>query len=172
MASNTFTKTYILERIEARKASLKRQIDASSKILNEFNEGQKTKIGEWLTETDAWIVQVKDAMKAADRAFTLSSTPLEAAKSTTALAKLIMGGRYNTPPQIAQQRGNPYFGNGPIDTATKTLEAAEKELDALEHTHIYLTATPVEEFSLTGIKQLGLLDAIKFNLADAKAAGK
>jgi len=172
MASNTFTKTYILERIEARKASLKRQIDASSKILDEFNEGQKTKIGEWLTETDAWIVQVKDEMKKADRAFVLSSTPLEAAKATTALAKLIINGRYNTPPQVAVRREGQYFNNSPIDAAAKTLAAAEKELDALEHTHIYLTATPVEEFSLTGIKQLGLLDAIKFNLADAKAAGK
>jgi hypothetical protein len=150
---NTFPKAYVKARIEARKASLESQIKAANLVLEAWWKSR-------VLEMDAVIEA---------RAIQMAGLNQNWTKVQALYAKA------NTPKQKYQaltgQKGYFYFTSIPnqsnddaADRASVTVERCERELALLTHTLAYFEEAPVEEYTITGLKQLGLLEAVKFSM--------
>lgn len=171
MSTRTFPKSYLLERIDARIASLDRQdaVDAPAVALNRA-AADSGALG-WLRGLPDVLNSIaRDAKK---RLATLDSfTPGDHGSQIREAAKAIET-------RLGQVERDPYPRPGWGTQAASDREAANnaerrigerrRERDALTHTRAYLTDTPIEEFSTTMLGRLGLLDAVKFNLDEARA---
>lgn len=165
MTSN-YPKTYVLERIGARRVSLQ----AKQKTENETIAAAENTITDYYAEE---LPELTNRVKELLHFATKSKLTGEMAKDQQVIARIR---------DEAQKIGNPPYrmrhNERPSDTAARDRVAAlnrlkdiTHELDALEHTEAYLRGTPVDEFSLTSLKRLGLIEAIKFNLDDAMKGG-
>ncbi|WIA96450.1 hypothetical protein [Curtobacterium sp. MCBA15_004] len=165
MTSN-YPKSYVLDRIGARRVSLQ----AKQKIETATIAAAEKVITDDYAETLPELTnRIKDLLAFANKSKLTGEMP----KDQQVIARIR---------EEAQKIGNPPYrmrhNERPADVAQRDRTAAKsrladitRELDALEHTEAYLRGTPVDEFSLTSLKRLGLLEAIKFNLDDAMKAG-
>lgn len=162
--SNAFPKSYIIERIAARKASLQSKVDAGAKAASDWDEFAREKLILQLDQMVEKAAKTLDKAKESAKASRdLHSDDLyhavQQAGTTPSISpfpSVNMGGVYGY--RDYEQKYN----------AMRKLRdegnAAERELDKLEHAEAYFVETPVDEFTITGLKQLGLLDAVKFDL--------
>lgn len=172
MPTNAFPKSYIIERIAARKASLQSKVDAGTKAAADWEIIARPKLLESLQAAAESAKKTADlAAKRAKEAKTadwdaeqirIFIGQSEERRSTRDTFPTIQGGstwgfrEYET--KLAEHRKLFEAGN-----------AAQRELDKLEHAEAYFVETPVDEFTITGLKQLGLLDAVKFDLGAGQA---
>lgn len=156
MATTNYPKSYILERIAARRASIESKRTTDTAIVAREQGGVREKQQAYLEEIQA---------KAQERIDAVLHTELgdDVDRNYRVLSNI--GNIY------LSTRGIPSLGQQGTQASAR-LQQYARELDALDHTEAYLKGTPVEEFSLTSLKRLGLMEAIKFNLDEALSQKK
>ncbi|WP_284761542.1 hypothetical protein [Curtobacterium sp. MEB011] len=165
MTSN-YPKSYVLERIGARRVSLQAKQRAETATIAAAEKVITDEYAETLPELTN---RIKELLAFANK----SKLTGEMSKDQQVIARIR---------DESLKIGNPPYrmrhNERPGDMAARDRVAAlsrlkdiNRELDALEHTEAYLRGTPVDEFSLTSLKRLGLIEAIKFNLDDAMKSG-
>lgn len=160
--TTTYPKQYVLDRIAARKASLE--------SAQREEEGEAIALAEELDKArDVWAEKFRADLDQARTLLILNEADAKKAQ------------------EMAKNAGGPLPGHHPIgftgenDTPEQALTRRKRnhervsqharraaELDAIDHVTAYLQGTPVDEFTLTQLKTLGLLDFVKFDLARAK----
>lgn len=160
---SNYPKSYVLERIEARRSSLAaRQREIESEAIG-FAEEMEGALEIWTNNfhsdlhraLEVNIFNAEDAQRAEDLA-TGAGGPLPGfAPTPYAHDNLTREQRLTLSKREADRRDQEYDRNA-------------KELDAIDHVKAYLEGTPVDEFSLTQLRTLNLLDFVKFNLTRAK----
>lgn len=162
--ANTYPKQYILHRIGARKVSL----EAAQREA----EGEAIEVAELINDQlDNWMDTVNDLLYQARSVRVLN---VEDARRKVALAKQAIETRIPGEGSVGFYPEND-TPEGALTRRARAVHLAEAgvqrraaELDAIEHVTAYLQGTPVEEFTLSQLRTLGLLDFVKFNLARAK----
>lgn len=165
MATTLYPKSYIMERMAARRVSIESRRDADTKIVADYKSTQVHRQKVWFETSISKITAALDEY-----------------------GQVVLGDNYDTNKKIIgslnsdiQAAGDnfprtyqPYGYQNGSPSADQIASAAEErlreyavELDALDHTEAYLRDTPVDEFSLTSLKRLGLLEAVRFTLDDA-----
>jgi hypothetical protein len=163
MATTNFTKDYILKRIDIRIVVLKRVL-ATAQADAEWVEEERIK------PLQNWARAILESRQSVDEV--LWEIAEGENRDRAHLREL-----YRRALGLAPS-GNPGLGwdwerrQPQVDkiASAKRIPALEEELDRLEHARIYLEGTPVDSFSLTGLKQLGLLEAIKFDIRTEKVS--
>lgn len=156
MATTNYPKSYILERIAARRVSIesKRTADTNLVAVNRDTVIEQQQV--FLDELKAKVEEKTQSILNAK----LSDDPDRNLNLLNSMSSIYL-----------TTRGVPRWDNK-ITAANTRLRQYDHELDALDHTEAYLKGTPVEEFSLTSLQRLGLMEAIKFNLDDALSPKK
>lgn len=156
MATTNYPKSYILERIAARRASIESKHTTDTAIVAREQAGVLEKQQTYLDEIKA---KARDAIQT--------------------ILDLEVGDDVQRNYRALNSVSSIYFSNRGVPTlsqagaqASARLDKYAHELDALDHTEAYLKGTPVEEFSLTSLQRLGLMEAIKFNLDEALSTKK
>jgi hypothetical protein len=162
MPNTAYPKTYVLDRIGARRVSLQAKQTSEEAAIA---AAEKTITDEYAEKLPELTGRIKELLAFA----TKSKLTGDMAKDQQIIARIRdeAGKIGSTPYRLRHDER-------PADTAARDRVAARsrladitRELDALEHTEAYLRGTPVDEFSLTSLKRLGLIEAIKFNLDEA-----
>lgn len=175
----TYPKSYILERIDARLNTIKRLHAEHTALIEKYRVEHHKALNEYCDEMQVWTnrlanVTLPDLVKKAhQRAATKNSLSLEEMEA--------LAGWFEKATEDVPKRPNDFRRTGAYHYRASDKEKAiyransdrkllDKEEDDLQHARAHLVGTPVEEFSLTGLRQLGLLEVIKFNLG--KETGK
>lgn len=159
--TDKFTKDYVLLRIEARKAALELKIAEAEKVVETADKVQMQNIVAWRNQQMALLNEATKAGTAADK--TIGATPSEVQQNTLpfrdALGRISQHGM----PYLTQANDSRY-GSAPASLAKSNADEWGKELVLLIHAEEYFKESPVTEYSIAGLKQLGLLNAVKFDI--------
>jgi hypothetical protein len=169
--STSFPKSYILERIDARLASQRSRIPDLEKVVQD--EADRARSVE-----AAWVGGLPMTLRAAATAIgrLKLDTPEAIRKATEQTVDILRQLELTDP----GRRSIPFSDKGEkrreqlrkVENAKTALHIIRDEETSLEHARAYLVDTPVDEFSWTALKALGLLDAVKFDLGEAIAQSK
>lgn len=159
--TDKFTKDYVLLRIEARKAALDLKIAEAEAVIEKADIIQMANIENWRA---GQITLLGQALAIADVAITKGGdTPREVQTNTLpfrdALGKISQHGM----PFLTQSNDSRY-GSTPASLAKANADEWHKELVLLIHAEEYFKESPVTEYSIAGLRQLGLLNAVKFDI--------
>ena len=159
--TDKFTKDYVLLRIEARKAALALKIAESEAVVAKADVIAMSNIENWREEQ---MVLLDAAIDAGAKARALGgSEPRDVQQNTLkfrdALGKISQHGM----PFLTQSNDSRY-GSTPASLAKANADEWRKELVLLIHAEEYFKESPVTEYSIAGLKQLGLLNAVKFDI--------
>lgn len=179
MATTTYPKKYILERIAARKGSLERKLKEAGAFFDELERGSEeaidnnaSEILERIYHVEKLAKKVRNVVGSSDRK-ELMRLYRDMMSSANTLASSKGGDEF----ELVFERDQIARGIGYNDPrrekafeAKKTLERVPGEIAGIEHVEAYLTETPVDEFTLTALKQLGLLEVIRFDLTSTQEA--
>jgi hypothetical protein len=168
--SDKFTKDYIEERIAARRGALTIKIGAAKEKVAAANEARGKVILDWYEKSVKAVNSAVTARIAADKELVNAKTPEEKYR---AVAKYAQGldkiDRY-MPHLIQPARGydqktmNRLEKNDPTRLALE-IRLWENELEQLDHVSVYFKEAPVTEFTVSSLRSLGLLEAVKFSIA-------
>jgi hypothetical protein len=164
----TFSKAYVIERIEARQATLDLKIAEAKTHVAEVTALYDSKVEEvFRANLDAISVGLDKGKKLAKK-FDSATDPVERREIADSLRKAIQLTEIPSAKGYVQ-RHHPgeYAGMTERDrVAAEISDSAEwrRESIALTHVLAYLREVPLEEFTLTALGKLGLVDAIKFTL--------
>lgn len=161
--STTYPKSYVVERVEARAASIQAKLRANEARDIELSEDIDNALQGWTKQFDADLFAARSVVV----------INLEDARRAQELAKQA-GGRLPGEEPVSVWEENPNREQQltrrkrqAVDRERET-RALQAELDAIDHVKAYLQGTPVDEFTLTQLKTLGLLEFVKFDLTRAK----
>lgn len=174
----TMTGTYVIQRIEARMASLRSKIDEANTRLNNYARDQSSAVDSAFSKnldilTVAYAesqeinrqyddendmqkrrVLAQKMYRLADGMVALPTTPTPHNYFVNWNGRPTVPGTLNAEQQIAQDQYDIVQWQG--------------ELLTLDHTLAYLRESPVEEYSITSLQKLGLMDAVKFSIPTGK----
>lgn len=169
-----FPRSYIMERIEARIGTIQRTRGTAQRMADELIVRRAVIRASELAAKATYDIEVARAdTRYADR-LSRATTPEAVADAVLRHQDTIRG--LGPEPKVEKTNrvlaGDPEgwsvgYGDAEASEVKQQLrlEAEERKEEAdLAHALTYLKETPVDTFSLTGLKQLGLLDAIKFRL--------
>ncbi len=153
----TFTQDYVLKRIDARTGSIEMRIAALQPELAKVDAAVAVKAGKWAEK----IVKHAEAAKEAGLEIVKQGTlpTKEQIARTNSLASLLHPTYEDWSDREARQ------------TIEQEIKQLRREAGLLIHARAYLVESPVEEYSITALQKLGLLDAIKFNLTRVQDRG-
>lgn len=161
--TDKFTRKYVADRIEARLGKLKIIEANSQRTIDEWKQEQLAQLDAIFSKNIATFDSVSASVKSAQKAYAKATTWEEKAR---ALAKF-ENPTFTGAPGIRAYQSNPNWGNNSAESAAKhNLQEARSERVKLEHALIYLNDMPADEFTLTGLKNLGLLAVLKFDIND------
>jgi hypothetical protein len=148
----TFSQDYIVARIEARVASLRGRVKEAGKTIEKLREREVEKRREYLmqmcTEADTWASRLDEL-----NSETEPSELLELSEQFSAWAS-----------KAREKPGLDYHSRIQLEELVRENDRFESELDLLEHAYAYLKESTIEEYSITSLRSLGLLDIVKFAL--------
>lgn len=159
---NTMTKSYIQQRITARKASLVSKIAAAQKLVDAWWDNIDDSLQLLLDERVKYANDLARSVKQGHEKFDKAKNVRE---RYAALQSMKQGG-WTTLPSIPSG-SNTYYAND-LAKAIAELESAQRELALLEHAEAYLSESPMEDYSITALTKLGLIEAVKFSLVDTQ----
>lgn len=162
--TTTYPKQYVLDRIAARRASLEAaQREAEAEAIG-IAEEISAALTNWEDEVDTLLHQARsiNVLNVDDAKRKLSIAKRASEMRVPGEGPLGRRGEQETPEQALSRRA--YDAR----LAEPAVQRRAAELDAIDHVTAYLQGTPVDEFTLTQLKTLGLLDFVKFDLARAK----
>jgi len=161
---NTMTKQYILDRIAARKASLTSTITTNQKIVDDWWYQADASIVKTLeariNKLETYVVMGKAAVKGVEKAKTVR----EKWKAVSEFQISQYGAGWPDLIGLPQADRASYSGTDPVNIAMHKLESAKKELSLLEHAEAYLKESPMNDYSITALSKLGLIEAVKFSV--------
>lgn len=169
--SDKFPKQYVLDRIAAREGSLTLKIDSDERLIEAWKKSKITNLDARFEKTRAEIHNAVATLKDVEKAYAKAQDFDQKKQALKALSPL----------SISDPARELYWetNSEKVPGDTRSLSAIQhsvaemrKEMVALAHARIHLTEMPVTEFSLSSLKSLGLLSALKFDLAEAVAAQK
>ena len=179
-AGTLFPKSYVVERIEARIASIKARRGEAARRSKALNRQATKAIQAYAKAYKQWVSQ---SAAAAHEFAVDAASPDGAVQALRDFRRAVP--KTPEPPSLAlfkesgepiDRRGARWWNASEEHSAVAELwEQEQKEVreqGSLEHALAYLQGTPVDAFSLTSLKQLGLLDAVKFDLGAVEAEKK
>lgn len=152
-------KQYIIERIEARKGRISLERGQLASLLEKQQNELSERLDALFEKNTEKIAAAWDAAKAAKRAYAAASTFPEKMKITESL-------RLPSLDSVWDIRNASRRSTHPQKDLTTQITELDREKESLEHALIYLKDLPADEFTLAGLRSLGLLSVLKFNLAD------
>lgn len=158
-----FPKSYVIERIDARKGRLSL---AKSKTQAELDALQESLLGALDSIFNKNVTAVEaawDRAKAARKEYSVATTFAEKYKIANEMRNINMESTYAI---RHHERPTSIKKSASIDELKRALNEIERETESLDHARIYLEDLPVDEFTLASLRSLGLLSILKFDLAD------
>lgn len=149
----TFDKGYILQRIDARLASIKSQLEKHRPILDEIVQKQRVLDREWAEKS---VPRLERQLKSLKRYAKGEGTKEDAERVSN------LGHGYSRSYLSYEDRERK-------NVSEEAVRKLTREEGLLIHARAYLVEAPVEEYSLTALSRLGLIDAVKFSLNDEAA---
>jgi multidrug resistance efflux pump len=158
----TFDREYIVARIEARINSLKREIEVASAatktLLKKQAQGDEEFLRTLHRELDKMndeVVRFLEGVRKAD--------PQEVVEKASAMMPRLNNLYYNS------RKGLSHDERQELATLNAAQSGYEREINLLHHGYAYLKESPVEEYTVTSLSRLGLLDIVKFVLTTEAA---
>jgi hypothetical protein len=155
MGTTTITKKYVQDRIGARIATLERVIQDGRNAEDELMQRKIKPMKEWYSKTSVAVVSAYDWLAGVDVS-TIKDGDLP--RYIQQLNSLLPSGWQDS------SRWNYDAAAGALKERIEAGTRAGVEKIKLQHAQAYLQEMPADEFSLTGLKSLGLMEAIKFRL--------
>jgi hypothetical protein len=153
----TFTQDYVLKRIDARTGSIEMRIAA---LLPEIEKVTSAVAG----KARRWAGKVAVELEAAKQ------VALDVAKQETLPTQDQLGQIRGVRGEITQSYED-WDDRNRRQEVENEITQLRREANLLIHARAYLVESPVEEYSITALQKLGLLDAIKFNLTRVQDRG-
>lgn len=141
----TFNKQYVKDRIAARRASLESKIRSANGQEAQFWQAEKQ-------AAEAWLVDVRNKMAAVEA--WAANNEFKDSDTIRQLEVLVE--------QIPRRGRVDYNIRNAHEDLTREVRRAKSELTQLDHASAYFDESPVEEYSITALQKLGLLDVVKF----------
>lgn len=156
-----FPKQYVIERLQARQASLTSKLEAGEAMLREVEAAESAKAVGYMNQ----ILQMTDDVQALHRR--QNERPTEERDPWAEMEELVHEMSLPTKPyrrrdRAAWQRSDPEPGSLSEYLSKKT--AWRAEIGKIQHALAYLEELPITELSITAITKLKLTDAIAFDL--------
>lgn len=150
--TQTFDKGYVVQRIEARMASLASRVEQRQGIIDEIEK----------TLDMSWV----DNLDRETKLITLPEVTRQAAqKAKTFDEKIAVISEFNGKiAALGSKKGLDYQTGNLRSDALQEKRRFQAEIYTLEHALAYLKESPIDEYSVTSLQRLGLLEAVKFAL--------
>lgn len=159
-ASNNLTKQYVVDRIEARIGQIDKQVTEARALITKHQSDAIPKIAKEIGKIEEKVVnRIKLAKEAAK-----TDNYKDAAYQLSKLNSDLSGFRASDMPGMLPHTGMYSDKADPLVRAQNAIVQLPQEKLALEHSLVYLKELPLETVSLTTLRQLGLLEAVKFSL--------
>lgn len=170
-----FTKDYIEQRIEARKVKLVRELNELDDLRREWEENRKGLLVERIRENTnnfhhAWVgmASAQDELEElldSDRPYTFDDLNILIRAQHRAIPEF-----KNAPIRPTARVANHYGGDDrtPIERKAEETRNHREELNKLDHALAYFKESPVTEFTVSSLKDLGLLAAVRFSIEPDK----
>lgn len=168
-ATNVLTKAYVIERIEARKGKIDLLIAEAKKGIESRRVALVPQVDRFVKDWSKWWT---DAAEDATKLVSKYEAEEDLQKKFDFAQKLsnLRTGRSVPDSYVPQNRGI-YPRTDPDADARALIAQLVDEKTALDHALIYLRDLPITDMSITSLRQLGLLDVIKFSIPKT-GAGK
>lgn len=153
----TFSRDYVVQRIEARVASLGSKVATTRTALEELTVRQSK--GDL-----AWAMALPQQLHAAEVAIMKKTAKLPEFSPERVVEVC------NEVQKILHLLGSAdrpvlnYTDRDRMQQVMHDINHHEQEVALLEHTLAYLRESPVTEFTVTSLQKLGLLEAVRFSL--------
>jgi hypothetical protein len=153
MATTTITKKYVQDRIAARIATLDRVIEKGTEAEAELTKLRVTPLRDWVATTKERVQMLSELLD------------INVNKIKDAEMLRYVQGVNNYIPSAYSRWGQTYSGEARrLEEVIQAGTEAGVEKIKLQHAEAYLQEMPADEFSITALKTLGLMEAIKFRL--------
>lgn len=154
-SQTSFTKDYIEKRIESRVASLESRVAKMQEEGLALTARQAEGDGKYLDDLHADLMGMANRVHKA-RLDIKGKPDVEVVDIVNKVA-----GRMNP---TTTRDGLSHVDRSRLQELFREREQAEREIAMIQHALAYLKESPVDLYSITALKQLGLLDAVKFTL--------
>lgn len=176
MATTTLTKQYVLDRMDARIVSLKSKIVEAEKKISQYDERDvRANLVAARKDIARLVRLVNEELNDFTEEHVKGTIPLETLyEHVFSLRNQIVGTANNRSVDgggvrslllpTSRTPGRAHNAPTEVNTALQTVRDAPREIANLEHARAYLVESPADTFSISSLKQLGLLDVIRFSL--------
>jgi hypothetical protein len=163
-----FPKSYVLDRIEARKGSLTIKIDADERRLADWKQRQEAALDSAFEQNKAHVEQAASRLRKAEKAYAK-------ADGYDAKRQVLTDHFKSWSPTYTvgiDDRLSRYDDENSPGKVAKRLKEYRTEYSDIEHARLHLQEMPVDEFTMATLRSLGLLSVLKFDLASAREQEK